>query len=284
MREMSTLGRGKALIVASRQDPASMNIAEALIELYGLTEVGREFEGAPIYGRDEVLLAFIQLDAIYAEHVDKAVEGVGVVIFASRHASRAEVATLSTHTPGNLGPTAEHGGEPRELAWSDPCRMASALRELAAAREELDLSDYSVCLEATHHGPTGLEVPALFVEIGSSPDRWSDPLAGEAVARAIWEAATKPSKAKRAVGFGGGHYAPKFTELVLEDVGLAVGHIVPRYAFRSLGQERWLVEGPVMKTWGGCDAVVMDKKGLKGSERRFVASLAEELGLEVIVI
>ena len=271
------------MIVASRADPASMNIARAILELYGLEETERQFEGSPVYVRGDVELVFTNADTIHAEHVADAL-GAGAVIIASRHASRAEKATLSTHTPGNLGPEAEHGGRPMELAWSDPLRMASALRALAAAREELGLLDYSVCLEATHHGPTSMRVPVVFVEIGSTPDRWTDPRAGEAVARAIWEAATRPAEAKRAVGFGGGHYAPKFTELVLEDVGLAVGHIVPRYVFRSLGQERWLVEGPVMKTWGGCEAVVIDKKGLRGSDRRFVASLAEEMGLEVILV
>lgn len=281
---MRGLSKDKVLVVASTVDPASMNIARALIEGFGLEEIGLELEGRPVYGRGDVLLAFTQLDDVFAEHVASALGlPVRAVIFASRHASRAGRATLSTHTPGNLGPEAEHGGRPKELAWSDPCRMASALRELAAAREELGLADYTACLEATHHGPTSISVPVLFVEIGSTPDRWADPVVGEAVARAIWEAATRPARDKRAVGFGGGHYAPKFTELVLSDVGIAVGHIVPRYAFRALGQDRWLIEGPVAKTWGGCETAVVDRKGLKGAERRFVISLAEELGLEVIM-
>ena len=128
-------------------------------------------------------------------------------------------------------------------------------------------------------------MPVLFVEIGSTPERWADREAARAVAEAIWEAATRPLRAvKNAVGFGGGHYAPKFTALMLEDVGLAVGHIVPKYAFKAYGPSRWLVEEPVRRTWGGCEAVVLDRKGLRGSDRRFVASVAEELGLEVLVI
>ena len=273
------------LIVASRADPASMNIAERLIELHGLEPTGALFEGSPIYARGSVKLVFTASEPIYAEHVGEALpEPPEAIIFASRHASAKGEPTLSTHTPGNLGFTAEHGGRPRELAWSEPLRMRAALLSLSEAGGKEALRDYSICLEATHHGPTGLQVPVAFVEIGSTPDRWSDPLAGEAVAEAIWEAATKPARADGAVGFGGGHYAPKFTKLVLEEVGVAVGHIVPKHTFSALGQDRWLVEGPVSKTWGGCKVAVLDRKGLKGADRKFVTSVAEELGLEVLII
>jgi len=274
----------RTLVVASRADEASMNIARAFLDLYGLEPTGLEFEGSPVYARGDIALIFTDLETIYAEHVDKALEDVGAIIFISKHASRAGKACLSTHTPGNLGPEADYGGKPMELAWSDPGRMAVALRTLVEARDELGLLDYAPCLEATHHGPTGLSVPVLFVEIGSTPDRWADRRAAEAVARAAWEAARARPEVKKAVGFGGGHYAPKFTKLVLEDVGIAVGHIVPKFAFQAYGPSRWLVEGPVRKTWGGCEAVVVDKKGLRSSNRKLVISMAEEMGLEVLII
>ena len=272
------------LIVASRADPASMNIAERLIELHGLEPTDALFEGSPIYARGSVKLVFTASEPIYAEHVGEALpEPPEAIIFASRHASAKGEPTLSTHTPGNLGFTAEHGGSPREFAWSEPLRMRAALLSLSEAGGKEALRDYSICLEATHHGPTGLSVPVLFVEIGSTPERWTDPSAGEAVAEAIWEAATRPSRARRAVGLGGGHYAPKLTAVAIE-TDLAIGHIVPRYAFQALGLDRWLVEEPVRRTWMGCEAVVVDKKGLRARERRFVASVAEELGLEIVLV
>ncbi len=278
------MGRWSILVIASKADQASTNIARTLIGLYGLEPTGSSFEGTPIYARGEVALAFTRAETIRSEHVAEALRPEAV-IFASRHAGRAGKPCLSAHTPGNLGPEALYGGRPMELAWSDPLRQKTAIRAFAEAREELGLLDYAVCLEVTHHGPTSLPVPVMFVEIGSTPDRWADERAAEAVAKAIWEVATRPAEGdKRAVGFGGGHYAPKFTQLMLEEVGLAVGHIVPKTAFRAYGPTRWLVEGPVRKTWGGCEAVVIDKKGLKGSDRRFVASVAEELGLEVVLI
>jgi len=277
----------KVLVVASLVDEASMNIASALLDLYGLEPTGRELEDQPVYARGNVLLAFTRADTVNSSHVPAALasEGLEAVIIASRHSSQAGKACLSTHTPGNLGPEAPLGGKPMQLAWSDPGRQVKALKTLARARDELGLLDYAVCLEVTHHGPTEVKVPVLFVEIGSTPERWADREAARAVAEAIWEAAARPLRAvKNAVGFGGGHYAPKFTALMLEDVGLAVGHIVPKYAFKAYGPSRWLAEEPVRRTWGGCEAVVLDKKGLRGSDRRFVASVAEELGLEVLVI
>ena len=55
-------------------------------------------------------------------------------------------------------------------------------------------------MEATHHGPTSLEIPVAFVEIGSGPLEWSDPIPGEIGAKA----AANPvrSSASNAVGFG----------------------------------------------------------------------------------
>jgi len=254
-----------------------MNIAGKLLEEFGFEPLGPS-----LYARGDVALLITDAELIYAEGLAADLQPKAM-IFASRHASTQAVPTLSTHTPGNLGPWAEHGGKPREIAWSDPRRMKAALIALSEAREALALSDYQVSLEATHHGPTGYAVPVLFVEIGSTHDRWVDPSAGEAVAQAIWEAATRPARGVRAVGVGGGHYAPKLTGAVLES-DVAIGHLVPKYVFQALGQDRWLLEETARKTWGGCQAVVIDKKGLRGPDRRFVISVAEELGLEVILV
>ena len=276
--------RGDILIVASRADPASLNIAGKLMEMYGFEPTDAYFDGSPIYAHGHIKLVFTTTEPIHAEHVEEALpETPEAVIFASRHASAKGEPTLSTHTPGNLDFKAEHGGKPRELALSDPLRMKSALLSLSGARDVEELRGFSICLEATHHGPTGLRAPTLFVEIGSTFEKWTDPTAGEAVAEAIWEAATRPAQAKKAVGLGGGHYAPKLTAAVLE-TGLAIGHIVPKYVFQVLGLDRWLVEEPVRRTFGGCEAVVIDKKGLRAKERHFAISVAEELDLEIVLI
>ncbi len=50
--------------------------------------------------------------------------------------------------------------------------------------------DYEVSYECTHHGPS-LNVPAMFVELGSSEKQWNDSRAAEAVAHAAMEAIAK---------------------------------------------------------------------------------------------
>ena len=34
--------------------------------------------------------------------------------------------------------------------------------------------DYEITIEATHHGPTSLKKPLLFIEIGSTEKQWAD--------------------------------------------------------------------------------------------------------------
>ena len=102
------------------------------------------------------------------------------VIVASKHVSETGNPSLTAHVPGD--------SEKRELGIAAPSTLGAALAELFAARDEFGLS-YDVSFEATHHGPTGLDVPVTFVEIGSATSEWRDPKAGEAVARAIMKAA-----------------------------------------------------------------------------------------------
>ena len=47
-------------------------------------------------------------------------------------------------------------------------------------------SDYDITLETTHHGPV-LQKPTLYVEIGSTEDRWSDRIAARVWAETITE-------------------------------------------------------------------------------------------------
>jgi D-aminoacyl-tRNA deacylase len=105
--------------------------------------------------------------------------------------------------------------------------MTQTLRALARAR---DLEGYAaeVTFEATHHGPR-LESPAFFVELGSDATAWEDPTGGRTVARAVHEALrTAVPDYPVAVGLGGGHYAPRFTEAALTR-RVHYGHLWPRY-------------------------------------------------------
>ncbi|HID09251.1 TPA: D-tyrosyl-tRNA(Tyr) deacylase, partial [Candidatus Micrarchaeota archaeon] len=106
----------------------------------------------------------------------------------------------------------------------------SALKYL----KEHEIRGFSVSYEVTHHGPT-LDAPVMFVEVGSTPEQWQNEEAVAVVAEAI-VASLKPENADTAVGFGGGHYAPRFSQIALKK-NIAFGHMLPRYAFDFADEE-----------------------------------------------
>jgi D-aminoacyl-tRNA deacylase len=109
-------------------------------------------------------------------------------------------------------------------------------------------ASYDVGMECTHHGPTEIEVPSMFVELGSGPEEWADDAGAEAVAHAILDlagvSADAPAEApdgadsdgrrRHLVGFGGGHYAPRFTRIARE-TDWAVGHVAADWSLEELG-------------------------------------------------
>jgi D-aminoacyl-tRNA deacylase len=250
------------LIVASRKDPAAENIRSQLLELYDFESSN---ENPELYTHEGVGLISIPGGVTQLTALPVDAEGV---IFASRHASRTGRPTLTAHVPG----------EPSEykLAIASPPTIKAALRELSEARDGLGLS-YDVSLEATHHGPTRLKVPVTFVEIGSTPQQWRDPKAGEAVARAIMTAARKPIEGRPAIGFGGTHYARKHTEVVLRtDVG--IGHIFPKY----LSLDEKLAREALARTKGGSILFALDWKGLRGKSRERIGVIATRLSVQAV--
>ncbi len=259
----------KVLIAASRRDQAAMNIASKLIELYKLSE-----EKPGLYRKGNVALALIDENGTLAEDLDERFRADSI-IFASRHSSKAGVPSLLVHAPGNFS-DARFGGRPRELAIADPFRAKTAL-------VQLDISDtqrrYAVSLEATHHGPTSMQVPVLFVEIGSLPPQWTDEDAGVAVAKAIWKAAAEPSKDLPAVGFGGTHYAPAITRIALEE-RLAVGHIVPKYALPECDNE--LLRCVLRKSIAKPKVAIVDWKGMRSNDRERVLNILRDEEVEVV--
>ncbi len=266
------------LIVASEKDRAGLNIASCLVRDYGFDE-SPEYSDPRILQKDNILLARTKEETIHLESVNP-FPGTTSVIFASRHTSEKGDPCLTVHCPGNVLSEAPYGGQPRSLALVEPNRMRAALLSLSESREELGLS-YLVSLEATHHGPTELPAPCMFVEIGSSAKQWEDAVAGKAVARAIWTAATSSANGTSAVGFGGGHYSWKHTDAVVKGE-FAFGHILSKYFFD--GYDPAIVELAFRRTIGECSHAVIDKKGVRGSERNALIELLSRTGREIVMI
>jgi len=249
-------------IVISREDTASMNIARFL-----LSSAPWQEKSSSLYCAGERVMYFIDDLHIYHDGVDRELASSGhavdVIVFASRHASAAQKKTLTVHPIGNYG-KAEYGGRDRTLVPSAPFLMRNALELL----KEKNAGDYEVCYEATHHGPY-LEIPCFFIEVGSTEKEWQDEQACRAIAETILEMEEKPFEV--AIGIGGGHYAPCFTEIALER-DVAFGHIAARYATGNLTDE--MLE-KMVKATPGCT-----KAYFHGTYDKIEEKL-KEMGIEI---
>ncbi|KYH36364.1 MAG: hypothetical protein AYL28_006630 [Candidatus Bathyarchaeota archaeon B23] len=195
----------------------------------------------------------------YPIDYDAAAETLGIeyYVIAYRHASKSGKPCLTVHASGNFG-EALYGGRPRELQRVAARPMRSVFLRL---REEPP-EGYAVSLEATHHSPTGFRTPMFFAEIGSTEKQWRDEAAAEHLAAAILEGVASVEDVPAALGFGGGHYCPRFTELEAE---MAFGHICPKYALDLL--DEGLIQQMVERTVDGVELAILDR-GMKGRHRR----------------
>ena len=138
---------------------------------------------------------------------------------------------------------------------------------------------FEVTLEATHHGPTSLQKPVLFIEIGSAAENWGDRRAAEVVSDALVESLHSASTwEKVGIGIGGNHYSEKFTRLLVEgDMSLAA--VVPKYSLKDFDAEM------LAQLLQKCNRFVkygaLDWKGL-GSSKDKITGLLEQFGLEMI--
>ncbi len=241
-----------------------MNIRQKLLEMRDWVEVERDVHRFRDFSLVAVEESLLELDGFDFD--------ADFVVFASRHRSKDERRMLTVHFTGNVA-EAEYGGRPGELAPAASQFSRTLLRSIARlARGE----DFEVTLECTHHGPTSLQTPSVFVEIGSTPVEWTDRTAGSIVATSIL--LLPPERdAPVGVGFGGNHYAPRQTRLVCE-TGVTFGHIFPSYRLDDL--DKGLVSQALEKS--RADFVYFDRKAMKADQRKRIEGMVNQLGYEVL--
>ena len=215
------------LIISSTTDPASTNIKKELLKQSNWDEIDT-FYNNPVYRNSnmtDVIIVTINDDKITHENIDKEVEEklkikAKQAIFISRHTSKTGEPTLTVHPIGNYG-EAKFGGKEKTLVQASPKLMTNLLRILNknAKKEELY---HKVCFEVTHHGPY-LDIPTLFIEVGSTEEEWEKQKPAEIVAKSTLDLLESyhyeedlSDDIPVIVGIGGGHYAPRFTDVILE--------------------------------------------------------------------
>jgi D-aminoacyl-tRNA deacylase len=258
------------LILYSMDDLAGSNIARLLINRYNFSTNGEYYYGSPIYQKKDVLLFGTHSSVRDLEALPF---NPDVCLVASRHRSESGKPTLTCHPTGNYG-RADLGGKDGTLQLTHAHYLRQCLLLLRSVNEKYGLG-YEVSMEVTHHGPTGLPFPLLYVEVGSTKEQWSDENACNAVAETIYEALFLGAEVKpSAVGFGGPHYAPNFNEVSSH---YAVGHIMPKHAVEYL--TKTMVQEMFEKTAPRPDVAIIDWKGLKGAEKDVLQAILDELGI-----
>lgn len=246
-------------LIHSSLDPAGTNIARRIRTLLD------EREDWPLPGAAALSFHETGERIIHARGPD-----ADLIIFLSRHTSAHPAPALTVHVTGNFGEPA-FGGEARTLAPAAPAMMHAVLRGLAAHAP----AGYRVSYEATHHGPTALSAPSLFVEIGSTEAEWNDPAAADAAARAVLEAS--PGPVIPLIGFGGTHYAVRQTAIALSSRG-AFGHIAPSREAPLLDDA--IVRAMAEKT--GAVAAYIDRKAVPTGEVDRLLALLDRIGLPTL--
>ncbi|BES81575.1 D-aminoacyl-tRNA deacylase [Pyrodictium abyssi] len=273
--------QGSVLIAYSLADPAGSGAAKALAELAAWEKCSLPRAVSCVYEpRLRAYLASFREDTIYFDFLDEAAPGdTSAYIVLSRHSGGKP--TLTVHYTGNPGPEAPYGGRPRELSHTWPRLMAALLREYRRVAEEAGLlEEFGLSLEATHHGPTSLARPVVFIEIGSSENEWKRGDAHQALAQTVYNVLSRgwldEPCSTVAIGVGDTHYPAKHTRAVLEK-GVCYTHIFSKHVLDSLDEE--LLAQAVEKSRDPVDAVLFSK--VPSRVKNLVRGFAEKRGLRV---
>ena len=254
------------LLVAYRDDPAGYNMAKFLSQ--EMTQDGEIYRGK-YYD-----LLIIQTPAISADWLEEKYNYDGF-IFLSKHAAESGVLALTCHSTGNFS-EAKFGGNDRQIAIPHPYIQKEYLQTLWKNKSQF--SDFQITIEATHHGPTALTKPTIFIEIGTTEKQWTDVSLCNSVAVLVHDVMTKNIiPTPMAICFGGTHYPEKFTNELLKGT-FALGTVVPKYALDNIDKNLFL---HILEQNKMAKTAILDWGGL-GSNKQKLIDFLNNTDLEVI--
>lgn len=263
-------------LVVSESDPASKTMSLYLEKEQNFSPSNQEnIFYSNLY--DNIVLYKSGTQSIYAEDLDNKVPNTKFFIFLSKHVSNTKHPSLTCHFTGNFQNN-YYGGSPGELGITYPSLQKAYLQHINKFKD--DLQSFDITIEATHHGPTTLKKPVIFIEIGSTEREWNNIDIASIVCKSIITIISNPLHHKKniAIGLGGNHYGSKFTSLLLNS-DIALSHISSKYNLGSINES--LLNQMITKCYEKTTHIIIDSKGL-GKERQRILNLINNRGLEVI--
>ena len=291
------------LIAVSATDIASTNQSDALMKM-GHWESSELVEGQPTFKRLHARIwilpgSVLREDFLARRWMHATGEIVDEIIFPSRHSAASGRPSLTLHPIGVMqldeDESPPYGGKAGD-APPPSTRLASWWQELIRVSEHSDLVEgFDTSLEVTHHGPW-IEVPSLFIEVGSTAETWGHEGAASLLADIIhrglgldgsegfgsWNPQADIDQPVL-ITLGGGHYAPRANNLGLQP-GLRIGHMLATYALPFIApqiegeepQGNWkqsinaAFEATKRAYPNGKIIFSMDKKAFKGWQRQAI--------------
>ncbi|MEM1941380.1 MAG: D-aminoacyl-tRNA deacylase [Candidatus Nitrosocaldus sp.] len=286
------------LLIASRDDICAMNMASYLIAQCNMEEVYHdENNSRKIYSCPYFALMLIGGSVLEAEWIDQwlssskkhdndgttatvTIDDADCYVFLSRHRSESNKPTLTSHSTGNFSHAAM-GGNARELAYTYPSLQKCYMLNLYSNRGKVP--NYDIVIEATHHGPTSLAKPVLFIEIGSSEKEWSDMDAVSVTCHSLLASIVnfKEYSKKVGVALGGTHYPEKFTNLLI-DSDIALASVASKHNLKHIDES--MLRQMMAKSIEPVRYIILDWKGLGGEKDRIVNLVSSVEGVEVIKV
>ncbi|NHJ49216.1 MAG: hypothetical protein FK733_15615 [Asgard group archaeon] len=276
---MNLLKLNKPGILTAKESICGLNIRNALLTNWDFKETSDQFDDTPIFQYKNIRLVYSERDVLYADHCDAL--DADLLIYGSRHKSAANKPSLLTHVTGNLGEDNSHGGNPFELSYGSTRAIREVYLGLLHEREKQQLDNFDVTVEATHHGPTSMKTPIIFVEVGSTETEYKNMNAIQAVANTIMNLCQNQDEKEiyPSICFGGGHYTTRFNEL-MELTPVAIGHILPKYHKSNLTVS--IVEQMVDKTIEKVKYAIIDRSSLNNDQIAIIQEACSTRDVEVV--
>lgn len=291
------------LIICSSEDKASLNIRDKFLksklfnfeekdyswhnnQLFKLKTLVTQNDEKNYLGENEIFLGLTKDPLIFLNDLklDKSQIKPDLLIFASRHTSKTTRPAFLVHSTGNWSQNIDFGGEPQELSRTSAFLLKAGFLSLVNQASLNDSTEFSLDIEVTHHGPTILTQPLIFMELGSSKTEWVIDDAGEILAKSIISTIFKyleyigRKDQNVGLGFGGPHYAPNFNRLIRNNE-VAMSFICPKYYIQNL--DKTIISKMIDNTYENVDYFIMDWKGMNSDDKKLLIPLLEDFNIPI---